>query len=293
MRAVPRIMKVGASILANVWRLGHKESVVRAVWIVLLVALTWLHAIAAEPARVMLEELTWTDVQHAVKAGTSTVIIPIGGTEQSGPHMALGKHNTRVKALAGKIASRLGNTLVAPVIAYVPEGAITPPQGHMRFAGTLSVSAEAFAAIVEGAARSLRQHGFRDIVLIGDHGGYQPQLKTIADRLNREWAATSVRVHFIEAYYRVTQTAYVDALRARGLSDFQIGTHAGSADTSLMMALDPSLVRPERFEESAREGPAAGSAGDPRKASVALGELGVELIVARTVEAIRGAQARH
>ncbi len=265
----------------------------RAVWIVLLGALTGLHAIAAEPAKVVLEELTWTDVQQAVKAGATTVIIPIGGTEQSGPHMALGKHNTRVKALAGKIAGRLGHTLVAPVIAYVPEGAITPPQGHMRFAGTLSVSTEAFAAIVEGAARSLKQHGFRDIVLIGDHGGYQPQLKTIAARLNREWSATPARVHFIEAYYRVAQTAYVEALRAKGLSDFQIGTHAGSADTSLMMALDATLVRPERFEEAVRDGPGAGTVGDPRKASAALGELGVELIVARTVEAIRAAQARR
>lgn len=57
----------------------------------------------------MLEELTWTEVQQALKAGASIVIIPIGGTEQSGPHMALGKHNVRVKTLAGRIASRLGN----------------------------------------------------------------------------------------------------------------------------------------------------------------------------------------
>lgn len=280
-------------IRANGLRLENKETVVRAVWMVLWVALAGQPVLAAEPARVMLEELTWTEVQQAVKAGASAVIIPVGGTEQNGPHMALGKHNARVKALAGKIASRLGNTLVAPVIAYVPEGNIKPPQGHMRFAGTLSVPAEAFGAIVEGAARSLQQHGFRDIVLIGDHGGYQPQLKTIAARLNREWAAAPVRVHFIEAYYRVAQTAYVDALRAKGLSDFQIGTHAGSADTSLMMALDANLVRPERFEEAVRDGPGAGTVGDPRKASAALGESGVELIVARTVEAIRAAQARR
>jgi len=265
----------------------------RMVWMVLLGALMGFEAFAAEPARVMLEDLTSTEVAQSLKAGASTVIIPIGGTEQSGPHMALGKHNVRVKVLAGKIASRLGNTLVAPVIAYVPEGAITPPQGHMRFAGTFSVSAEAFGGIVEGAARSLKQHGFRDIVLIGDHGGYQPQLKSIAARLNREWSATPARVHFIEAYYSVAQKPYNDALRARGLSNAQIGTHAGSADTSLMMAIDPSLVRTERFEDAAREGAGAGTVGDPRKSSAALGELGVELIVAHTVEAIRAAQARR
>ena len=207
--------------------------------------------------------------------------------------MALGKHNSRVKALAGRIASRLGHTLVAPVIAYVPEGGITPPQGHMRFAGTLSVSSEAFGGIIEGAARSLKQHGFKDIVLIGDHGGYQPQLKTIAARLNRQWAATPVRVHFIADYYRVTQTAYVEALRAQGLSDLQIGTHAGSADTALQMALDARMVQPARFEEAAKDGAASGTLGDPRQASAALGELGVELIVTRSVEAIKAAQARR
>jgi creatinine amidohydrolase len=265
----------------------------RAVWIVLLSALLGLQATAAQPASLALEDMTWTEVQRALKAGSSTIIIPVGGTEQSGPHMALGKHNSRVKALAGRIASRLGNTLVAPVIAYVPEGAISPPQGHMRFAGTLSVSDQAFGGIVEGAARSLKQHGFKDIVLIGDHGGYQPQLKTIAARLNREWSATPARVHFIEDYYRVTQTAYVEALRAQGLSDAQIGTHAGAADTALLMALDAAMVQPARFEEAAKEGAAAGTVGDPRKASAALGQLGVELIVKRTVDAIKAAQARR
>lgn len=277
----------------KMWCLENKEAVMRVVWMFLMGALMGFETLAAQPPSVMLDELTSTEVQQALKAGTATVIIPVGGTEQSGPHMALGKHNVRVKALAGKIAGRLGHTLVAPVISYVPEGAISPPQGHMRFAGTFSVSAEAFGGIVEGAARSLKQHGFRDIVLIGDHGGYQAQLKSIATRLNREWSASPTQVHFIEAYYRVAQKPYNDALRARGLSDAQIGTHAGSADTSLMMATDPSLVHPERFDEAARDGAGSGTVGDPRKSSAALGELGIELIVTHTVQAIQAAQAAH
>lgn len=261
--------------------------------VILGVALSSVNACAAEPATVMLEDMTWTEVQQAIKSNTSAVIIPIGGTEQNGPHMALGKHNARTKVLAGKIASRLGHTLVAPVMAYVPEGGITPPEGHMRFTGTLSVPREAFGGIVEGAVRSLKQHGFKDIILIGDHGGYQPQLKTIADRLNREWSDSATRTHFIEAYYQAAQKPYADALRSKGLNDFQIGTHAGSADTSLTMALAPQMVRPELFDEAMQRGPAAGTVGDPRKASLALGELGTELIVARTVEAIKAAQARR
>jgi creatinine amidohydrolase len=273
-----------------------KESPVRIACIfgiILGVSLTGMNAFAAEPATVMLEDMTWAEVQQAVKSSSTSVIVPIGGTEQNGPHMALGKHNARTKVLAGKIASRLGHTLVAPVMAYVPEGSITPPAGHMRFAGTLSVPAEAFGGIVEGAARSLKQHGFTEIILIGDHGGYQPQLKTIADRLNKEWSTGPARVHFIDAYYQAAQKPYADALRAKGLSDFQIGTHAGSADTSLTMALAPQMVRSELIDDAAQRGPAAGTVGDPRKSSPALGEMGAELIVTRTVEAIRAVQARR
>src|SRR5450432_3438358 len=80
---------------------------------------------------VYLEELTWTELRDALAAGTTTIILPVGGTEQSGPHMALGKHNVRAKVLAGRIATQLGNALVAPVVAYVPEGPVDAPNGHM------------------------------------------------------------------------------------------------------------------------------------------------------------------
>src|SRR5262245_36646814 len=99
-------------------------------------------ALAQAPDTVMLEELTWTELRGQIRAGKTTVIVPIGGTEQNGPHMALGKHNVRVKALSERIARALGNALVAPVLAYVPEGSLQPPTGHMRFPGTLTVGEE-------------------------------------------------------------------------------------------------------------------------------------------------------
>src|SRR5678816_4245136 len=166
---------------------------------VLLVAAATSAAAAPAPPSLLVEELTWTEVRDAIAAGKTTVIVPVGGTEQSGPHMVLGKHNVRARALAARIAASLGNALVAPVIAYVPEGAIDPPAGHMRFAGTISIPEGAFEATLEGAARSFRQAGFRDIVLIGDHGGYQASLAKVAAKLDREWASSPVRVHAVEA----------------------------------------------------------------------------------------------
>ncbi|HEY5861790.1 MAG TPA: creatininase family protein, partial [Casimicrobiaceae bacterium] len=128
----------------------------------MLVALGAGAAHAQTPATVRLDELTWPELKARIAAGTTTVIVPIGGTEQSGPHMALGKHNLRAALLAERIAQALGNAIVAPVVAYVPEGGIDPPTGHMRFPGTISVPAPAFEAVLEGAAQSLRRAGFRD-----------------------------------------------------------------------------------------------------------------------------------
>jgi creatinine amidohydrolase len=248
---------------------------------------------AQQPSTVFLEELTWTELRDLIGAGKTTIIVPIGGTEQNGPDMALGKHNVRVKALSEKIALALGNALVAPVIAYVPEGGVSPPTAHMRFPGTITVPDETFEKVLEYAARSFKLHGFRDVVFLGDHGGYQKDDKIVADRLNREWAATPVRVHAVAEYYRVTQTEYVQALKGRGYRDEEIGTHAALADTSLMLAVDPHLVRRDRLASGAKLGPEDGVYGDPRRSSAELGQLGVDMIMAETVAAIRKDIARR
>jgi creatinine amidohydrolase/Fe(II)-dependent formamide hydrolase-like protein len=236
-----------------------------------------------------LDALTSPELRDRIAGGTTTVLLPIGGTEQSGPHLALGKHNQRVHALSLQIAQRLGRTLVAPVLAYVPEGAIDPPAAHMRYAGTLSIPEPAFEAVLVAAAQSLCHHGFRDVVLLGDHGGYQRNLEQVAARLERDRARSAwpaCRTHALAEYYRTTQTTYVDALRARGFGGDEIGTHAGLADTALTLALDPTLVRPDRLARGAGASK-DGVQGDPRRATAELGQIGVKLIVDTTVAAIQ------
>jgi creatinine amidohydrolase/Fe(II)-dependent formamide hydrolase-like protein len=250
---------------------------------------------AAVPASLYVEDLTWTELRDAVRAGKTTIIVPIGGTEQNGPHMALGKHNVRARFLAEKIARALGNALVAPVIAYVPEGAIAPPTQHMKYPGTITIPAETFEKVLEYAAKSFRLHGFHDVVFLADHGGYLASDRAVAQRLNREWAGTPVRAHAIEEYYRVTEVEYPRALESRGIAAAEIGTHAGLADTSLALAVDPRLVRTDMLQPSAASlANADGVRGDPRRSSAELGQLGVDAIVAKTTAAIRQATApRH
>ena len=255
---------------------------------IFLVLLCFSKAVLAQGS-VYIEELTTQEVSAAIKAGKTTVLIPIGGTEQNGPHMAIGKHNARAKALAGKIAAQLGNALVAPVLAYTPEGNIDPPTEHMGFAGTISIPDDTFKAVLVGAARSFQKHGFTDVVLLGDSGNYQKLLALAADQFMRTPPRTATRLHYLPEYYRSTQTAYLDALRAKGLTPQEIGTHAGSADTSLLMAIDATLVKPERFAEAFRAGKSGGTAGDPRAASAANGQLGVDAIVKLSADAIKKA----
>ena len=236
---------------------------------------------------VFIEDLTWTELRDQVAAGKTIAIVPIGGTEQNGPHMAIGKHNLRVKLLAGKIAAALGTALVAPVLSYVPEGEVAHPSGHLRFPGTITIPEDTFEKTIEYAARSLQLHGFRDIVFLGDHGSTQTGEEAVARRLNREWAAKPARAHAIPEYYRTSESGFAHLLESRGYAASEVGTHAGLADTALMMALDPALVRSERLK------PGEGVNGDPRRATSELGALGVALVVDETVAAIKQAVIRQ
>jgi creatinine amidohydrolase len=245
-------------------------------------------AMAQTPKTVQLEDLTWTELRDQIHAGKTTVIIPIGGTEQSGPDVALGKHNARVKALSERIAQGLGNALVAPVIAYVPEGGYAPPTSHMRFPGTITVPDDVFEKTLESAANSFKIHGFANIVFLGDHGGYQNDIKRTVARLNQAWAGSGARAFVPPEYYGTSSDGYAQILRQHGVDDAEIGTHAGLADTSLLLAVAPQMVRQDRL----RSGPKLGAAdgvygGDPRRSSAELGRLGVDAIVSRTVDAIR------
>lgn len=250
-----------------------------------------LSCLAAPSSSVVLEELTSTELQDRIAHGATTVLVPIGGVEQSGPYIALGKHNVRAGILARQIAQKLGNTIVAPVVSYVPEGSISPPAGHMRHAGTISIPPAAFEAVLEGTASSLRQHGFRDIIFLGDHGGYQKNEQNVAAKLNRAWSkgakGQDARAWALLDYYDITQTKFIAELQKRGYSAAEIGLHAGLADAALMMATDPSLVRTDAMAHGAKPGVADGVRGDATRATAELGQIGVKLQVDTSVAAIR------
>ncbi len=242
------------------------------------------HAQEAPPS-VFLEELTTVEVEAAIAAGYTAILLPTAGTEQNGPHLAIGKHRYIVRYAAGRIAETLGGTLVAPVVTYVPEGDVDPPTGHMRYPGTVTLPDEYFERLVEYAARSFRAHGFTDILLIADSGGNLPGMALAAETLNEEWAGTETRVHHIDDYY--ANNGYAAWLIAQGETEETIGSHAGLDTTSELLFVAPEHVRRDQLE-AATAPRWGGAAGDPTRATVEYGEMGLRLKIDAAVRQARG-----
>jgi creatinine amidohydrolase len=177
------------------------------------------------------EELTFMEVRDLVKAGTTTIIIGTGGVEQNGPYVAGGKHNFVLQTVMPYIARAVGSALLAPIVKFVPEGRIEPtPSGHMAYAGTISLEAATFEALLTDICRSYAAHGSIDIVLIGDSGGNQRGMENVAKALNTKWAAEgrTARVHFLPEYYTEDQWSY-DYLKSLGIVQVDSMAPAGQA----------------------------------------------------------------
>lgn len=240
---------------------------------------------------VFMEDMTWMEIKDRINNGARVAIVPTGGTEQNGPHMVTGKHNVIVRYTSGEIAKRLGNALVTPVIPFTPAGRIDPPEGHMRFPGTISVSEQAFALVLEDTARSLKQHGFRFICFVGDHGGSQAAQRQVADRLTSQWESEGVRVMSVSNYYSANgQEKWANSI---GIKVPDIAAHAGLADTSELMAIDSPGVRDsKRARRTERDYKATGAMGDSSQASANYGRRFLSLKVEAAVAQIQNATAR-
>jgi creatinine amidohydrolase/Fe(II)-dependent formamide hydrolase-like protein len=176
------------------------------------------------------EELTWMEVRDAVRAGNTTILIGTGGVEQNGPYLAGGKHNFVLATVMPEIAKAIGKTLIAPIVKFVPEGAIEPtPRGHMSYPGTISLEAATFEALLTDICRSYKAHGFKDIILIGDSGGNQTGMRNVAAALNKKWESETARVHFLPEYYNEDQWSY-DFLKSQGIVQIDKSAPAGQKD---------------------------------------------------------------
>jgi creatinine amidohydrolase/Fe(II)-dependent formamide hydrolase-like protein len=240
---------------------------------------------AAHSGTLMLAEMSWVELRSAVANGFTSVIVPSGGIEQNGLHMILDKHQHIVRHAAGEIARRSGQMLVAPVVAFVPEGGFAPASGNMRFPGTIGVSEAVFEGLLADIGRSLALAGFRTVYFIADHGQSQAPQERVAQLLNAETGARGARHVSLGAYYAAGDRQ-MDWLRAQGESAASIGDHAGLLDTSELLAVHPEGVRLAALADARFRLADTGASGDPARARADWGRALLDLKIEAAVAAI-------
>lgn len=239
--------------------------------------------------------LTWPEIYKAIhEQGKTTAILFNGGTEQRGPQGVTGAHNFIAHATADQIARKLGNALVAPVIPY------SINRANPDLPGTIGISSKTFSEINQEVAEQLIANGFKNVVLIGDHGGGQKELKDLAATLDAKWSPKGVRVVYSDGPYTQANTEFFAWLDKNG---FPPSEHAGIPDTSELLYLEgnqhwirkellPTAVGdPPRKQGEPRDPNAKrignGISGDARRSSYALGKRFIDIKVTDGVAQIQ------
>lgn len=192
------------------------------------------------PRTVLIEEMTWVEVRDAIAGGMRRVIVMLGAMEQHGPHMAIGTDTYLGYATGERLARRLGDALVAPVVS------LGYSVGHLPMAGTVSIEEATLEAVIVDVCRSLVRHGFAEIILLCSHGGNYHALSNVLPRLRAEHART--RISALTDFDEWLVAAREFAAR-EGLEMARLGVHAGQGETSMMLAHRPDLVHMERAVE--------------------------------------------
>jgi creatinine amidohydrolase len=237
--------------------------------LLLLILSAPAHA-AYKPPSLFIADLTWPEVKQAIESGYTRILVPTAGTEQNGNHVVLGKHHYVVQYTSEQIAKKQGNTLIAPIIDYVPE------QPHQMFPGTISLSDDTFEALLTDTAESLKRSGFKRIYFIGDSYGNQPPQAEVVEECAEDFAQDGVTLATLNEYYDATFNGQVAWLKNEGFTEAQIGGHVGIRDTSEMLVAHPQGVRRDKIKDSVGEDKSGGN-GSATKASAVYGRKMLDL----------------
>lgn len=247
------------------------------------------------------EMMTWPEVKKAIADGKTTALFYTGGTEQRGPQNVNGGHTLMARATVREIALKLGNAIAMPVLPYTPNNA------SAQLPGTIGLTPEILAIVLERIADQAIATGFKTVILMGDHGGGQPAVyRDVAKKLDDKYAPQGIRVFFCDEVYAKAQGDFDKWLEANG---YPVSSHAGIPDTSEMLYLggdlwvrrdliktalgDPVLPRGQARDPNAPR-VNNGISGDARRSTTELGKMAFDMKVDYAVKQIRGfLDARH
>ena len=248
----------------------------------------------ADQTLVEFEMMTWPEVKTALAAGKTTALFYTGGTEQRGPQNVNGGHTLMGRATVRAIALKLGNAIAMPVLPY------TPNRASATLPGTIGLTDTLLMAVLERVTEEAISTGFKNVVLMGDHGGGQPNAyRDVAKRLDDKHAKDGVHVFFCDSVYSKANADFDKWLTAHG---YPTSSHAGIPDTSEMiylggeswvrMALLPTAVG-DTLPRGATRDPNAprvnnGITGDARRSTAELGKMIFDMKVDYAVKQIQG-----
>ena len=239
------------------------------------------------------EMMTWPEVKQAMAAGKTTALFYTGGTEQRGPQNVNGGHTLMARATVKEIALRLGNAIAMPVLAYTPNNA------SATLPGTIGLTPEILGVVLERLAEEAIKTGFKNVILMQDHGGGTNVYGEVAKKLDAKYASQGIHVYFCDEVYAKAQGDFDKWLAANG---YPVSSHAGIPDTSEMLylggdlwtrtALIPTAVGDTTPRGATRDPNAPrvnnGITGDARRSSPELGKRAYEQKVEYAVKQIRG-----
>ena len=248
--------------------------------------------------QVEIELMTYPEIYSAIHDhGKTTVLVYNGGTEQRGPHAVLGGHTFMARAIAPMVARKLGNALVAPVLPFSvnPAGGVDP-----KMPGSVALAPELFQKVNEAVVDSMAKNGFKNIVLMGDHGGGQEELAKLAETLDAKYRTQGIHVYFCGDVYEKSRREFAEWLTSKGLP---LSNHGGISDTSTMLYLEPAsgqwvrsiykttigdpVLPPGQRPDPRTPRVNNGVTGDPRPSTPEIGKLVVDMKVTNAVAQIQ------
>jgi len=243
----------------------------------------------AQSAKVDFELMTWPEVKQALAEGKTTALIFNGGTEQRGPQGVNGAHSLIVHTLGVEIAEKLGNAILAPVIPY------SVNKANAELPGTIGITGPVFASLNEEVAEQMIVNGFKNIVLMGDHGGGQKELAEVASKLDAKYSSKGIRVVYCDDVYKKAGDEFNKWAADNG---YPAGSHASLKDTSELLYLGgdkgwvrkdliPTAVGKPAGKGSGGEEGGNGISGDARRSTPEIGKRVTDLKVNLAVAQIR------